>query len=291
MADLPLPLISEHRYVDPECGSDSLTRLSTRARLAADVPHQRAPAAFDLHVLTGSDETARQFANTDVLRGQFSPQEVAEVAASFRRGRHVTVINVTPRPRCQGVTYDRTPVAVSRDPVHTRPVTNGDAPIPFGSMLRAHLDEQRVAVRELARRLAGTDGDVEKERRALNRYLSGDHVPQGERAARIEEALGLPAGTFPIAEDQRPARALDLLAEIKGMTETLAARLGQPLAVVESALDVAEVVRRLEELEVQVRRLEKATSRGLRALAEEVRALERPPDAQEPPAKRKRAAQ
>lgn len=162
-------------------------------------------------------------------------------------------------------------------------MTTGDAPAAFGTILRAHLDEQRVPVRELARRIAATPGDIETERRALNRYLSGKHIPELERAVKIEAALGLPAGTFPTAEDQRPARAIDLLSEIR----ELLAQLDQRRAAEEDAATLGDVLRRLEGVEGRLERLQRATTRSLGALAEEVRALTHPQGVQGRPASRR----
>lgn len=99
----------------------------------------------------------------------------------------------------------------------------------FATVLRAAIQAADLSVRGLARKLSdGTPAQIEKERRTLNRYLAGDHLPDPGNADRIAAALDLPAGTFPNSEGNRsPRRTLaeqvseltDLVEEVKGIVE------------------------------------------------------------------------
>lgn len=59
----------------------------------------------------------------------------------------------------------------------------------YGRALRAHLDDEGIAVRELARRIG--DGDPNPVRANLYRYLSGKNMPSETTRARIAKALGV----------------------------------------------------------------------------------------------------
>jgi hypothetical protein len=172
-----------------------------------------------------------------------------------------------------------------------RTVTTGDTPT-FATNLRTALDNLDMPVRELARRLTFHDApekDRERERRSLNRYLAGENVPTIAKARRIEDAMGLKHGAL-LADDtvERPARTVDLLAEIKGLLATMDHTIEQTRAA--DADRSPEIAVRLESLEAVVDAQGQATTKALRALAADVRRLERRLAQPEPEATRKRAA-
>lgn len=80
---------------------------------------------------------------------------------------------------------------------------------PFSASLRELVgDPPRVPVRELARRMAKIKGTkVESERRELNRYLSGDKVPNAESMEVIREALGVDETELPTPAPSRVSAA------------------------------------------------------------------------------------
>lgn len=106
-------------------------------------------------------------------------------------------------------------------------MAHGD--IDFPTVLRAAIKDAGQSVRGLARKLSdGTPAQIEKERRALNRYLAGDHLPDRRNADRIADALNLPAGTFPNSEGNRSPR------------RTLAEQVAELTALVEEVKDIVE---------------------------------------------------
>lgn len=68
----------------------------------------------------------------------------------------------------------------------------------FQRQLRHHLDEQRIPVRELARRVSPEN--PEHMRRSLHKYLSGRTLPSRLTRIAIADALGV--DREPLLEDE-----------------------------------------------------------------------------------------
>lgn len=90
----------------------------------------------------------------------------------------------------------------------------------FGEILRAELDGQGVSIRELARRLAGDEGNLESVRRSLMRYVQGEVTPGVEQRQAIAEALAIDMAVF--AEDtERAARRERILSALEPLADVL----------------------------------------------------------------------
>lgn len=144
---------------------------------------------------------------------------------------------------------------------------------PFPALLRRAIEDERLSVKEVARRLSADAGTaVESERRALQRYLKGDVRPEADKAATLARVLGRPElaqanGTRLQLSVQElildiTARLEQLSAEIRGRTGSR-----REPAVPKALLD------RLEAVEDQLGEQGRAMEGALRALAKEVRAL------------------
>lgn len=84
----------------------------------------------------------------------------------------------------------------------------------FGDILRRELETQAVSTRELARRLTAEEPQkLENVRRALIRYINGEHAPNDDTREAIAVALSVDFEVF--AEDavmqERRAKIADAL--------------------------------------------------------------------------------
>lgn len=129
------------------------------------------------------------------------------------------------------------------------------APVPpdssksFGQQLAAALNntEPRVSQRELARRLAEADGTKwSSKRRWIGKLLINDvELPEPESVAAIEDALGLPRGTFAVSRPTTVARRTHL--------EMLEAEIAELKRVLEAARKAHKaLLRRVQALEQAV---------------------------------------
>lgn len=84
----------------------------------------------------------------------------------------------------------------------------------FGDLLRRELEDRGVSLKELSRRLVGTDATPEQvngRRRLLQKYLAGDVSPSAHARKEIAAALGLSPEGF--AEDAERAAELQQIAD------------------------------------------------------------------------------
>lgn len=92
----------------------------------------------------------------------------------------------------------------------------------FGEILRGHLSEQDVTLRELARRLVDSDSEprIESKRRLLRRYISGEVTPS--RKARVEIARALRIDSSVFDEDaERQAEVAQIHSAMLSLAEAL----------------------------------------------------------------------
>lgn len=95
----------------------------------------------------------------------------------------------------------------------------------ISTLLRDVLDEDRVAVKELARRLVGpaaTQKQVENQRRYINKILAGEvTTPTVSTSHKLAEVLGRPPDTFVVRKPRKGERVSALEAAVSSLARRL----------------------------------------------------------------------
>lgn len=97
----------------------------------------------------------------------------------------------------------------------------GHGPSParqFADAFRRELDRQKLGVRTLARQR--DPGNLERERRNLHRWLSGQHLPVLAVRRELAVELGVDPGTFEVDADD-DSEAAELLAVLDPLVRLL----------------------------------------------------------------------
>lgn len=92
------------------------------------------------------------------------------------------------------------------------------AALKFAKTVRAELKRKGWGVRTLARTMAAPDRSeeaIERERRNLNRWLSGNHNPTHHHRRRVAKALALKAGALDDDDEEEDALERDLKAVLR----------------------------------------------------------------------------
>lgn len=141
-------------------------------------------------------------------------------------------------------------------------------PQTFAALLRDDLEQAKISVRELGKRVAEASGtEVESERRGLQRYLKGEVQPTPEKAQAIATVLGVDAERYARTATLQKSMQ-ELLIEIAERLDELSEEIKRRDERVMGARARNRVVDRLVSLEERVAKEGEAMREGLSAIRE-----------------------